>query len=106
MTRTSMSWFGKLTRIVLSIGFMMAYCTNLAGQEKQTQQTLKAESIPTDTAVSKKTDVVPKHSQADVIFEDNFDNGLSDKWQMVGLKQEDYRIRDGGLECCFRTGRL
>jgi hypothetical protein len=34
----------------------------------------------------------------DVLFEDNFDKGLSDKWQVVGLKEKDYRVRDGALE--------
>ena len=34
----------------------------------------------------------------DVLFEDNFDNGLSDKWQVVGLEKKDYRVRDGALE--------
>jgi hypothetical protein len=32
------------------------------------------------------------------LFQDNFDSGLSDKWEIVGLKKEDYRIRDGALE--------
>lgn len=34
----------------------------------------------------------------DPLFEDTFDKGLSDKWKAVGLKSEDYRIRDGALE--------
>lgn len=34
----------------------------------------------------------------DVLFEDNFDKGLSDKWQVVGLEEKDYRVRDGALE--------
>ena len=34
----------------------------------------------------------------DVLFEDNFKNGLSDKWQIIGLEKSDYRVRDGGLE--------
>lgn len=33
-----------------------------------------------------------------VLFEDNFDRGLSDRWQAVGLDRADYRIRDGALE--------
>lgn len=37
------------------------------------------------------------HGQT-VMFEDTFDNGLSDKWQIVGLEQSDYRVREGGLE--------
>jgi hypothetical protein len=32
------------------------------------------------------------------LFEDTFENGLSDKWQVVGLDREDYRVREGGLE--------
>lgn len=34
----------------------------------------------------------------DVLFEDNFEKGLSDKWQVVGLGETDYRVRDGALE--------
>ena len=33
-----------------------------------------------------------------VIFEDTFEAGLSDQWQVVGLDRDDYRMRDGGLE--------
>jgi hypothetical protein len=35
---------------------------------------------------------------ADALFEDNFDKGMSEKWQIVGLEKQDYRFRDGGLE--------
>ena len=42
----------------------------------------------------------------DTLFEDNFDDGLSDKWQIVGLTKEDYRIRDGGLELRVQIGEL
>jgi len=38
-----------------------------------------------------------------VLFEDNFDNGLSDKWITDGLNKEDYRIRDGALELRLQT---
>ena len=34
----------------------------------------------------------------DLLFEDTFDHGLSDQWEIIGLRQEDYRIRNGGLE--------
>lgn len=34
----------------------------------------------------------------DVLFEDAFDDELSDQWQPVGLDPDDYRIVDGGLE--------
>ena len=35
----------------------------------------------------------------EILFEDQFDGStLSDKWKVVGLQEEDYRIRDGGLE--------
>lgn len=33
-----------------------------------------------------------------VLFEDTFDGALSDKWQIIGLDREDYRVRDGALE--------
>lgn len=35
---------------------------------------------------------------ADVLFEDTFDGKLSDKWEVVGLENEDYRVRNGALE--------
>jgi hypothetical protein len=37
------------------------------------------------------------HGQA-VLFEDSFDNGISEEWEIVGLEPEDYRVRDGCLE--------
>ncbi|MDB5391807.1 MAG: hypothetical protein JWM11_7453 [Planctomycetaceae bacterium] len=37
-----------------------------------------------------------------VLFEDNFDKGLSPKWSVAGLKKQDYRIKDGGLEMRVR----
>lgn len=43
------------------------------------------------------------HGQ-DLLFEDTFDNELSDKWQVVGLNREDYRVREGALE--LRVKRL
>lgn len=33
-----------------------------------------------------------------VLFEDTFENGLSDKWEVVGLEREDYRVREGAVE--------
>ncbi|MFC1596855.1 hypothetical protein ACFL5Q_02805 [Planctomycetota bacterium] len=41
-----------------------------------------------------------------VLFEDDFEDGLSSKWQAVGLEKEDYRIRDGGLELRVQPGKL
>ena len=40
----------------------------------------------------------------DVLFEDDFKNGLSPKWQVVGLDKKDYRIKDGGLELRVQNG--
>src|SRR5687768_12527264 len=37
-------------------------------------------------------------SGEEVLFEDTFDTQLSDRWEVVGLKPDDYRIRDGALE--------
>jgi hypothetical protein len=34
----------------------------------------------------------------DVLFEDDFKRGLSDKWQVIGLKETDYRVQNGGFE--------
>ncbi len=41
----------------------------------------------------------------ELLFEDLFDNGLSPQWKLEGLKKEDYRIRDGGLELRVQPGR-
>ncbi len=40
-----------------------------------------------------------------LLFEDDFKEGLSSKWQAVGLKKQDYRIRDGGLELRVQPGK-
>lgn len=42
----------------------------------------------------------------DVLFKDSFDKGLSDQWQIVGLRREDYRVRDGALEMRVQPGKL
>lgn len=41
-----------------------------------------------------------------VLFEDNFDDGLSDQWQLVGIQDQDIRIRDGGLELRVQPSKL
>ena len=41
----------------------------------------------------------------ELLFEDTFNNDLSPKWTVVGLKQEDYRLRNGGLEMRVRPGK-
>jgi hypothetical protein len=40
-----------------------------------------------------------------VLFEDAFTRGLSDKWQLVGLKETDYRVRQSGLELRVQPGK-
>lgn len=40
----------------------------------------------------------PRAGHAELLFEDRFDKELSDRWEIVGLTKEDYRLRDGGLE--------
>ena len=75
------------------------------GSEKQTQQAKPAEGRVADEAASKKTDAVLQQPRSDVLFEDDFNNGLSDKWQVVGLQKEDFRIRNGGLEMRIQPGK-
>jgi hypothetical protein len=41
----------------------------------------------------------------DVLFEDNFDGPLSPEWQAVGLKKDDYRLRDNKLELRVQPGK-
>ncbi len=49
--------------------------------------------------------LVPAYSRAeDVLFEDTFKDGLSEKWQAVGLDKKDYRVKDGGLEMRVQNG--
>ena len=45
------------------------------------------------------------HAQK-ILFEDNFDNGLSTQWELVGLTDDDYRLRDGGLEMRVQPGKM
>lgn len=42
----------------------------------------------------------------DLLFEDNFDKGLSKKWQIIGLEEEDYRFRNGGIELRVPPGKF
>ena len=42
----------------------------------------------------------------DVLFEDTFKDGLSKKWEAVGLDKKDYRVKDGGLEMRVQNGEL
>ncbi len=41
----------------------------------------------------------------EILFEDNFDDGLSPKWKIIGLTKEDYRIRNGALEMRVQPGK-
>lgn len=41
----------------------------------------------------------------EVIFRDDFQEKLSSKFQVIGLKPEDYRIRNGGLEMRVQPGK-
>jgi hypothetical protein len=42
----------------------------------------------------------------DVLFKDDFTPGLAKKWQAVGLKEADYRLRQGGVEMRVQPGEL
>jgi hypothetical protein len=48
--------------------------------------------------------VSPHASAEDVLFEDAFKNGLSPKWQVVGLDKADHRVKDGGWEMRIPNG--
>ncbi len=41
----------------------------------------------------------------EVLFEETFDRDLSPRWNIVGLKADDYRLKDGGLEMRVQPGR-
>lgn len=43
---------------------------------------------------------------AEEMFADDFDDGLSSEWRIDGLDEQDYRIRDGGLEMRVQPGKL
>lgn len=45
-------------------------------------------------------------SAEDVLFEDDFDSGLSPEWQVIGFTKDDYRLRDGGLEVRLPRSRV
>jgi hypothetical protein len=40
-----------------------------------------------------------------VLFEDTFDERLSDRWQVIGLDKDDYRVHDGALEVRVQPDR-
>lgn len=42
----------------------------------------------------------------EVVFEDDFEGGLSGAWEAVGLDDNDYRVRDGVLEMRARPGQV
>jgi hypothetical protein len=49
----------------------------------------------------------PGHALGEeTLFKDDFKKGLSDKWKADGLKKEDYRVRDGGLEVRVQPGKF
>lgn len=48
---------------------------------------------------------LPASALEKTLFEDQFEGQLSDRWQVVGLKREDYRIRDGALELRVHPGK-
>jgi hypothetical protein len=51
--------------------------------------------------------LVPTHGfGVDLLFKDDFKRGLSDKWQAIGMKESDCRVRDGGLEIRVQSGKL
>lgn len=41
----------------------------------------------------------------ELLFEDSFDGSVSPRWQPVGLKADDYRIKDGALEMRVQPGQ-
>ena len=47
----------------------------------------------------------PAMCEEEVMFQDDFKSKLSPKWQVVGLKESDYRIRNGGLEMRVQSGK-
>jgi hypothetical protein len=42
----------------------------------------------------------------EVLFQDDFKKGLSPKWEVVGRKGTDYRVKDGGLELRVQPGKM
>jgi hypothetical protein len=41
----------------------------------------------------------------EILFEDAFKDGLSPKWQVVGLDKADYRVKDGRYEMRAQNGK-
>lgn len=46
------------------------------------------------------------HGGEEIVFADDFDAGLSSRWDLTGVRAEDYRLRDGGLELRVQPGKL
>lgn len=42
----------------------------------------------------------------EVVLEDRFENGLRDHWRLVGLDQQDVRVRNGALELRVQPGEF
>ena len=63
--------------------------------------------MPDDVSCLRPACVLPASlSAADkVLFEDDFDDGLSSQWQLTGLAKEDYRVKDGALELRVHPGK-
>jgi len=59
----------------------------------------------TVSAPKAKTPAGKARELQELLFKDDFTHGLSDKWQVVGLKQSDYRVRQGGLEIRVQPGK-
>ena len=64
-----------------------------------------AASSPPEEKPKPRVEHVEVGISKDPLFADDFNNGLSSKWQVVGLQKEDYRIRDGGLELRVQPGK-
>ncbi len=41
----------------------------------------------------------------ELLFDDDFSDGLASEWELIGLDAADYRIRDGGLELRVQPGK-
>ena len=62
-------------------------------------------SIPLTLAAILLFAATPRGVAEEVLFEDAFDGPLSPQWSVVGLKQDDYRLKEGGLEMRVQPGR-
>ena len=87
--------------VLLSIVYCVVQCFSNANRRECPMQRCLIVGILTCACWS-----AAWHAEGEeVLFEDDFNGSLATEWRAVGLKEGDYRIRNGGLEMRVQPGR-